>query len=333
MRRTRIFLLDAAPPSATVRASAMRKTLLLGLLAFVPFLVRCGGDDAAGGPAPAPSDGVDASALQAAEAGTDAATTPDAAPALPTKSPGCGMAATASPAAGVVKTVKVSGVDRTFVLYVPKGYEPQRGYPVVVLFHGIGATGPDMADYIKMQDYAAGNAIVAFPSAVNGQWDTGGDQDLAFFDALLGSLETSLCVNEQRVFALGFSFGAYMANHLGCKRSAVLRGFVAADGGFQSASGCGPTAALIYHRTDDDDEAVGNGQRARDKWLTINGCASTTKPVTDFGLGGLGCVQYDGCAASAPLLWCEDTDTSPPDYKHDLRSVYRVPIWSWFSHF
>ncbi|HSO34345.1 MAG TPA: hypothetical protein VLT33_17535 [Labilithrix sp.] len=311
----------------------MRKTLLLALLVSLPIIVCCGGDDAADSPSPATADGGDASDLQAAEAGADAATTPDAASTLPTKSPGCGKTATASPASGVAQTVKVAGVDRSFVLYVPKGYDPQRGYPVVVLFHGIGATGKDMADYIKMQDYAAGNAIVAFPSAVNGQWDTGGDRDLAFFDAMLGSLESTLCVNEQRVFALGFSFGAYMANHLGCARSAVLRAFVAADGGFQGATGCGATAALIYHRTDDDDEAVANGKRARDKWLTINGCATTTKPVTDFGLGGLGCVQYDGCAAKAPLLWCEDTDTSPPDYKHNLRDVYRVPIWNWFNHF
>lgn len=310
----------------------MRKYLLLGLVAFVPFLLRCGGDDSADPLATTP-DGVDASELQIAEAGVDALGAPDAASKLPTKSPGCGMAAKASGAAGDARTAKAGGVDRSFLLYVPKGYDPGRGYPVVVLFHGIGATGKDMADYITMQDYAAGNAIVAFPSGLNGRWDTSGVADLVFFDAMMASIENSLCVNEQRVFALGFSFGAYMANHLGCQRAAVLRGFVAADGSFGQSSGCGATAALIYHRTDDDDESVEGGKRARDKWLTINGCKTTTKPVTDYGFKGLGCVQYDGCAANAPVLWCEDTDTSPPDYKHNLRDVYRVPIWTWFNHF
>ena len=313
----------------------MRKTLLLalGLIAFVPFLLRCGGDDAAESPVPVPTEGVDASDLLLVEAGTDAQTAPDAASKLPTKSPGCGKAGTASGAAGDAKTVKAGGVDRSFLLYVPKGYDPNRGYPVVALFHGIGATGKDMADYIKMQDYAAGNAIVAFPSGLNGRWDTSGDKDLVFFDAMMASIENSLCVNEQRVFALGFSFGAYMVNHLGCQRADVLRAFVAADGSFGQSSGCGATAALIYHRTDDDDEPVEGGRRARDKWLTINGCKTTTKPVTDFGLKGLGCVQYDGCAPNAPVLWCEDGDTTPPVYKHNLRDVYRVPIWNWFNHF
>ncbi len=315
----------------------MGKTLLLalGLIAFVPFLLRCGGDDPADSPVPVPvpTDGVDASDLLLVEAGTDAQTAPDAASKLPTKSPGCGKAGTASGAAGDAKTVKAGGVDRSFLLYVPKGYDPNRGYPVVALFHGIGATGKDMADYIKMQDYAAGNAIVAFPSGLNGRWDTSGDKDLVFFDAMMASIENSLCVNEQRVFALGFSFGAYMVNHLGCQRADVLRAFVAADGSFGQSSGCGATAALIYHRTDDDDEPVEGGRRARDKWLTINGCKTTTKPVTDFGLKGLGCVQYDGCAPNAPVLWCEDGDTTPPVYKHNLRDVYRVPIWNWFNHF
>ncbi len=332
MRGTRIFSLDGALGSASVRPSAMRKTLLLGLVAFVPFLVRCGGDDPADSPAPTTPDGVDASDLQAAEAGADTSTAPDASSKLPTKSPGCGMAAKTSPTAGDARTVKSGGVDRSFLLYVPKGYDPTRGYPVVVLFHGIDATGKDMADYIKMQDYAAGNAIVAFPSGLNGRWDTNGDKDLVFFDDMLGSIENTLCVNEQRVFALGFSFGAYMVNHLGCERASVLRGFVAADGSFGQATGCGPTAAILYHRTDDDNESVEGGKRARDKWLGINGCKSTTTPVADFGFKGLGCVQYDGCTANAPVLWCEDTDATPPDYKHNLRDVYRVPMWNWFNH-
>ena len=314
----------------------MRKNLLLPLLLslLVPFLLRCGSDDAAGDAPADHGDGGDASVLQGAEASADDAfVAPDAASKLPTKSPGCGMTRAASGAAGDAKTVKAGGVDRSFLLYVPAGYDPSRSYPVVVLFHGIDATGKAMAAYIQMQKYAAGDAIVAFPDGLDGRWDTDGDKDLTFFDAMLGSIENTLCVNEQRVFALGFSYGAYMVNHLGCERADVLRGFVAADGSFGSSASCGSTAALVYHRTDDDNESIEGGKRARDTWLMINGCGSTSKPVTDFGFGGLGCVQYEGCAANAPVLWCEDTDTTPPDYKHNLRDVYRVPMWNWFNHF
>jgi polyhydroxybutyrate depolymerase len=206
-----------------------------------------------------------------------------------------------------------------------------------MVFHGIGATGPEMAQYIKFQDYSAGNAIVLFPTAVSGTWDTNGDKDLLFFDAMVKTTEDSLCVNERRIFALGFSFGAYMVNHLGCKRSDTLRAFIPADGGFPDApANCGKTTVLVYHRTEDDNENIANGKNARDKWLGINGCQSTSKPLNAYGfndsaVGDTGCVEYDGCPANTTVSWCEDTFAS--QYKHDLRDVYRVPMWNWFNHF
>jgi polyhydroxybutyrate depolymerase len=313
----------------------------LGILAVIPLLVRCGGNDGS-----ASSAAKDGGSAQDAGGGGDAAASGeggmtmsggDSGPSmtgplsLPKTSGGCGMAAMASPSSGDMKSVDVGGTKRTFVLYVPMGYDPNRAYPIVVLFHGIGATGADMAAYIQMQDYSNGNAIVAFPDGAGGNWDLSGDTDLLFFDALTKSLEDTLCVNEQRVFALGFSLGAYMANHLGCMRAQTVRAFNASDGGFPgSASACGKTAALIYHRQEDDNEVVANGEKARDQWLAIDGCASTSTPLNDFGFAGLNCVQYDGCPSDTPVVWCLDTAMSP--YKHDLRDVYRTPIWNWFDH-
>lgn len=246
---------------------------------------------------------------------------------LPTRSIGCGKGESE---VGVLKTVTVDGAERSFVLYVPADYDPQRAYPMVATFHGIGATGPEMADFIKMQDYSAGNAIVVFPSAVNGAWDLAGETDLKFFDALLDDVKSTHCVNEQRVFALGFSYGAYMVNHLACRRP-TLRAVAPAAGGFARETDCRKTAALIYHRDDDDNESVQNGRNARDEWVRINGCAESSKPVSKFGLEGLGCIQYDNCAPGKPVVWCEDS--TPSEYHHDLRDVYRTPIWNWFDQF
>lgn len=308
----------------------MRSRTFAALLALAPFLVRCGGDD----PAPVTPSGGDNDGGTVITTGTDGGETDSGPvnPGLPTRSPGCGVAAQASPANGDAKSVDVAGTKRTFVLYVPKGYDPSRAYPIVTVLHGIGATGAQMAQFIQMQLYSGGNAIVAFPDALNGRWDTRGDVDLAFYDALTKSVQDTLCVNQQRAFVLGFSFGAYMANHLGCKRSSVIRAIIPADGGFGDApAACGKVTALVYHRREDDNEVIANGIAARDKWLGINGCAKTSQPVNDFGFQGLGCVAYDGCPAATPVLWCEDTATSP--YKHDLREPYRVPMWNWFAHF
>jgi polyhydroxybutyrate depolymerase len=323
-------------------------------VALLPFLVRCGGDSAstatdadAGGDASATSDGgTSPGADSGTSMGTDGGGTPGTDPAwatAPLKSAGCGMAATPSGANGDKKTVMVGGVARTFVLYVPKGYDPNKNYPIVFSYHGIDATGADMAQFLQFQTYSNGGAIAVFPDGAQMGahigWDTSGDKDLLFFDAMVKSLTDTLCVNQRRIFVLGFSLGAYMVNHLGCKRSGVIRAFIPADGGFPDAAAtCGKTTVLVYHRTEDDNESVTNGRKARDKWLGIDGCQSSSKPLNDFGFndttaGDLGCLQYDGCPANTTVSYCEDMYVSPQLYKHDLRQPYRVPMWNWFNHF
>ncbi|MCL2779723.1 MAG: hypothetical protein FWD73_17160 [Polyangiaceae bacterium] len=286
----------------------------LSLLALIPCLLWCGGCGSSSSGGATPGNGGNGQPLG------------------PTTSSGCGAAATPSGKSGDTRSLQVDGTTRSYLRFIPSGYDSSRTYPVVIVFHGMGSSGQQMANYISMQTYSAGNAIVVFPNGLGGNWDMTGDTDLLFVDAMLADLQGSLCTNPSRTFALGFSMGAYMANHLGCQRSATIRAIAAADGGFlDHPSACGKTAALIYHRTNDDNEVIANGQNARDNWLSINGCASTSTPFLADGFASLGCVQYDGCPSATPVLWCEDTFTNGND--HDLRDIYRVPIWNWFDAF
>ncbi len=258
----------------------------------------------------------------------------------PVRSVGCGKAAKASPAAGDKHSVKVGAKTRTFLEYIPAGYDVNKNYPLLFTLHGIGATGQEMSEYVEMQKETAGQAVVVFPDGSGGNWDTGGTTDLDFFDAMIDDVAARLCINQQRVYALGFSYGAYMVNHLGCKRADRIRAIAAADGGFgDNPAGCGQTAAIVYHRTDDNDESVANGRAARDKWLSIDKCGTTTTKLASTTntakFGSLGCVEYQGCAASAQVAWCEDnvpyTSLCGQDCRHDFRDVYRAPVWQWLA--
>lgn len=246
--------------------------------------------------------------------------------ALPTKTAGCGKTAATSAATGDARSVTVGGKVRTFVEYVPAGYDKNKAYPVVVVLHGAGSNGTKMSSYIAMQKYTAGGAIVVFPDAVSGQWDISGDSDLLFFDALVADTKNRLCTNAQKVFVEGFSRGGYMTNFLGCRRSSVIRGIAPAAGGFSQQGCSNRVAAFVYHRADDDVVKVADGRAARDRWRTTNGCSTSTRAT-----GSLGCVEYTGCTSGTPLVWCEDTGASK--YKHDLRDVYRTPIWNWMNAF
>ena len=242
------------------------------------------------------------------------------------RSAGCGKAAKASPAAGDAKSVTVGGKKRTFLEYVPAGYDPQKNYPVVLTLHGIGATGTDMSQYIEMQTYVAGGAIVEFPDGEGGSWDLSGAKDLDFFDALVDATSRAFCVDRARIHAFGFSYGAKMVHHLGCKRTGRLRAIAAGDGSWAAEEGCGSLPVLVTHRTRDDDELVGWGRGAMTRWLGHNGCAKTTTAPD-----ALGCVAHDGC--KKPVIWCEDTfydATWPRDWNHTVREEHRDRVWRFF---
>src|SRR6185503_13384235 len=66
-----------------------------------------------------------------------------------------------------------------------------------------------------------------------------GDRDLKFFDAMLMWLSTNACVDEKRVFVLGYSNGAGLAYLLACERADRLAGIAIVSGRME----CTPTHA------------------------------------------------------------------------------------------
>lgn len=278
-----------------MRLSKLLCLVPLALVAMLPL--ACGGDDGGAGTGSAPDKG------------------------LATRSAGCGTAANESPASGTTATVG----GRNYRYFVPKGYDANKAYPVVYVLHGSGANGEQMAQYIKMQDYVKGEAIVAFPDAVSGKWDTSGDSDLSFFDAMNDDLGAKTCTNPSRVFVTGFSMGGYMTNYLGCQRGAKIRAIAPAAGGFPGKTdACAQIPAFVYHKTDDTTVRIAEGEKARDTWKSIDACSDNTEPY-----GALGCVSYKGCAPGTALVWCKDDKKT--DYAHDLDAEYRTPIWEWFA--
>lgn len=70
--------------------------------------------------------------------------------------------------------VTVDDVDRTFLVRLPKGYNAQQHYPVVILLHGMNQEADDIERLTGFDQTADKDGIIAvYPSALHGRWNVG----------------------------------------------------------------------------------------------------------------------------------------------------------------
>ena len=70
--------------------------------------------------------------------------------------------------------VTVDDADRSFTLRLPRGYNPQQHYPVVILLHGVNQDPDDMERLTGFDTLADANGIIViYPAALHGRWNVG----------------------------------------------------------------------------------------------------------------------------------------------------------------
>ena len=245
---------------------------------------------------------------------------------------GTGSAGCGTDPSGVELTLEVNGQGRAFQLYIPADYDPARAYPLVYGLHGGGGTADAFRSYAGLEEAAGSEAIVVYPEGLpepgttTQLWnlDPDGD-DFVFFDELLAHLSDSLCIDEARVFATGWSLGGYMANGVGCYRADTFRAIASCSGGtpgpkpgltpFPPCEGQIP--ALIIHGSGDSVIPLSEGTTIRDTFVENNGCDATTAAVAPSP-----CEAYDGC--DEPTRWCEFSGG------HEWPDFARTAVWDFF---
>lgn len=260
-----------------------------------------GGDDDDGGVAPTGDGGVDGGGGGDGP-GVDAAPTG-----------GCG---TTQPTGVQNGTIQVGGVDRTYVLFVPAGYDPQTPTPLVFAWHGRTGTAAGARGYFGIEAAAAGAAIIVYPQGLpvsaepsDTGWELAGNgRDLAFYDALAERLRATYCIGSS--YSLGHSFGGYMSNAVACHRGGTGPGQVraiapVAGGGPFGACPGDPVAAVIIHGMTDAVVPFSQGEGSRDVWRAEAGCATTSTAIDPAP-----CVVYDGCPAGRSVRFCAHGETA-----------------------
>ena len=231
---------------------------------------------------------------------------------LAAKSAGCGKAASITSG---TKTISVNGKSRQYIVRVPNNYNPNQGYKLIFGLHWLGGSMTDVAtgqtvqrdvwDYYGLRRLAGESAIFVAPQGLNNGWGNANNEDLAFIDALVSSMQNGLCVETSLIFSTGFSYGGAMSYALACARANVFRAVAVLSGG--QLSGCNggttPIAYLGIHGIRDSVLNIGGGRTLRDRFVRNNGCTAQNPREPTQGSYTNVATSYSGCRAGFPVRW------------------------------
>ena len=307
------FVAYLAWPAGGPQASRGRCFAILTALVVALLAPACARD----GDRPPLREGI------AGRAGTPRSVSPGAAPARP----------------GTHRfALRHDGVEREYLVHVPRSVDPSRPLAVVFSFHGGGGNMMLQADDryhgLVAKSESAGylavfpNGYSRMPGGRLATWNAGsccgaaaqrGADDVGFVRAIVRELRSRYAVGPDRIFANGFSSGAMFAYRLACEMADTFRA-IAAVAGTEGVADCRPgrpVSVLHMHARDDDhvpfDGGAGRASVTRGvdfvsvpqtiaRWVRRNDCQTTPRRVLQQP--GAFCERYEGCRGGARVMLC-----------------------------
>jgi polyhydroxybutyrate depolymerase len=256
--------------------------------------------------------------------------------------------ATAASPLSVVPTATAASADsaalveaRPYGLVVPEDVEDGEAVPLIVVLHGYGQ-GPEFAGYFNLDAVAAEHgAIVAYPLGTPDAfgrrfWNATdvccdflrrGVDDVAYISAVIDDVASKHRVDARRIFVVGYSNGAFMAQRLACEIDERIAAVVAVAGvNWLDPAMCAPSEAVsvlqvhgdadpivqyIGGRMADGAQRYPSVQASIEGWRDRNGCNLTpevAESVLDIASNVAGAetsvTRYEDCpAGGAAELW------------------------------
>lgn len=129
------------------------------------------------------------------------------------------------------------GQLRTYYLYTPKSYNPNRPMPLLLVFHGHGGSGHSIADVTRFNELAEQKGFIAvYPDGIDHEWSLrhpgpfAKENDVAFVNALIEHLKQTRTIDSHRIYATGFSKGGILTQALACELSDKIAAFASVAG-------------------------------------------------------------------------------------------------------
>lgn len=208
-----------------------------------------------------------------------------------------------------IESIKLGDKTRTFLLYVPEGYDGKTNLPLVFLFHGTGMTFKgvmEITDFGKVADKKT--FIIAAPQGIyqkswNADVSPYGVNDVEFVKALIREISSKVAIDKKRIYATGYSGGARMSSRLGCAFSNVIAA-IGAVAGLRCPSDCAPThplSVIAFHGTEDWVNDSMTSKNSVSCWAEKNGCRNTQ--VTTKISESVTKTNYGGCKDNSEVVF------------------------------
>ncbi|MBK9926508.1 MAG: prolyl oligopeptidase family serine peptidase [Anaerolineales bacterium] len=224
-----------------------------------------------------------------------------------------------------------SGLERSYILYVPASVNWNQPVPLVFVFHGGTGNAKSAIIMSGFNEVADANGfLVVYPNGTGPldddkllTWNAGACcgfaqrnniDDVGFVRAIADEIQSMTNIDPNQIYATGMSNGGMLSQRLACEASDLFAA-VAPVAGTLNASSCNPTehiSIIEFHGTDDQhvpyeggkgpeslvDVSFASVKDSVEFWSSFDGCNSQpqTESVED--------IQHEtwtGCAGSTSV--------------------------------
>jgi polyhydroxybutyrate depolymerase len=239
-------------------------------------------------------------------------------------------------------SIEVNGTMREYILLLPDDYDPSRSYRLIFAWHQLAGSAEFIANfgYYGLRNASAGEAILVAPDGLvgndngdRGWWNNGGE-DVAFYHAMLDRFFSELCIDQDRIFSTGFSFGAMFSFTLACSPDSMIRAIAPQAGAAFGGCGNGTRPVAVMAFVGVNDSLLSGHRQAVNNFVGRNGCSGDPLEMSMSWCDGLNsnnqpcvCVDYQNCDEGYPVIACEY------NAGHTFAPNSGDTIWQFFSQF
>jgi polyhydroxybutyrate depolymerase len=227
------------------------------------------------------------------------------------------------------RTVDVDGTTRSYLVHVPETFTGNMAVPLVIDYHPLSGSAALAAASSGYRELAEEEGfVVAYPEGIDTAWNVGpcctqsrDVDDVAFTRALVDQIQSEVCIDLSRVYAVGAVMGGGMAYQLACNAADLFAGIAPSSFDLlaeedQPCQPSEPVSVISFRWTEDPLVPYEGGAEPApnlpdvtmnflgavatfEKWAELNEC--TGSPSAEDADG---CSTYSNCADDVEVTLC-----------------------------